>query len=452
MGTARLEHAAPAARSPPAAARRARSGPAWSVRGCRRDGTGRAGWPRSRSPPRATRRRPGSRAPRRRRGPGPRAANAAWSRTLPVDAQAVGLAAGRMGRRTRSPAMRRAVQRSGERWSWPARARRGPRRPGRHRRRTTRRRLPDEHRAGAVDDRAARDQGPDALLRRLGAKLREPRPHQIPDPRAHPAESARAITVVPWRVKPPIAASSAPASSSATVAPISRAGSSVPRGDRVEQRGVVAHGHPVHAGELELVRDHAAHRNRDAALVAEHQADLDVAAVLAQRADGRGARARAAERVERHVRAAGGGLEHRRGRLAAARVDRHLGPELARERQLGWVDVDRRHARAGRRGDHHGREPDAAAAVHGDPVALPRPAVDRHRRVGGHEAAAERRRRDEAERVRQADEVQVGVRQRHVLRERAGPGEARLVVEVADLRLPRQAGRAAPAAEAERAR
>ena len=187
--------------------------------------------------------------------------------------------------------------------------------------------------------------------------------------------------------------------------------------------------------------DHAAHRNRDAALVAEHQPDLDVAAVLAQRADGRRARARAAERVERHVRAAAGRLEHRCGRLDR-RARRSPPRPRARARAPAWPGRCRPRPRA---------RPAAAAIITAASPTPPQPCTatqspartaGRGRciaRVGGHEAAAERRRRDEAERVRQADEVQVGVRQRDVLRERARAGEARLVVEVADLRLPRQA-------------
>ena len=98
------------------------------------------------------------------------------------------------------------------------------------------------------------------------------------------------------------------------------------------------------------------------------------------------------------MRAAAGRLAHGRRGVAVAGVEGDLGAQLAREGELGGVDVDGGHARALRHGDHHRREPDAAAAVHGDPVALRRPAVHRDGRVGGHEAAAERRRRDEPER------------------------------------------------------
>jgi hypothetical protein len=100
-------------------------------------------------------------------------------------------------------------------------------------------------------------------------------------------------------------------------------------------------------------------------------------------------------------------------------------------------------------GEHHRRQADAAAAVHGDPVAGPDAA---HRGERGHEAAAEARRLDEAEVLGEPHEVQVRARERDQLGERAPGREAGLEVLVAELRLAVAARVAPPAAAAERDR
>ena len=79
------------------------------------------------------------------------------------------------------------------------------------------------------------------------------------------------------------------------------------------------------------------------------------------------------------------------GQLAHVRAGLYgeLGPGRARriERAVGHVDRD--HARAAGGGDHHRGEPDAAAAVHRNPLARLRAPDLQHRAVGGGEAAAE---------------------------------------------------------------
>ena len=118
------------------------------------------------------------------------------------------------------------------------------------------------------------------------------------------------------------------------------------------------------------------------------------------------------------------------------------------ERRLGHVDRD--DARAHGRRDHHRGQPDAAAAVHRDPLARLRAPDLEHRAVGGGEAAAEAGRRHGADRVGQADEVDVGPVERDQLGERAPVREARLGLAVADLPLARGALLARPARAHER--
>ena len=195
--------------------------------------------------------------------------------------------------------------------------------------------------------------------------------------------------------------------------------------DQREQLRVGARRHPVRAEQLELARDHEVHRH--ARRVGE-EADLHVPPALAQPGDGGGDRRLGADGVDRDVGAAGGDVSD-----VAARADGHLRARPARRRQglVGHVDAD--HARAQRRGDHHRRQPDAAAAVHGHPLARLRAADLHDRAVGGGEAAAEPGRRHGADRLRQRDQVDVGPVERDELGVRAPVREARLALAVADL-------------------
>ena len=119
--------------------------------------------------------------------------------------------------------------------------------------------------------------------------------------------------------------------------------------------------------------------------------------------------------------------------MSAPRLHRDLRARLARRRQglVGHVHAD--HARAQRRGDHHRRQPDAAAPVHGHPLARLRAADLHDRAVGGGEAAAEPGRRHGADGLGQRDEVDVGPVERDELGVRAPVREARLALAVADL-------------------
>ena len=74
-------------------------------------------------------------------------------------------------------------------------------------------------------------------------------------------------------------------------------------------------------------------------------------------------------------------------------------------------------APSGARHDDRG-ESDAAAAVHGHPLALPDGGPRDDRPVGGREAASERRGFGESERVGQRDEVEIGLEHDDELGER----------------------------------
>ena len=233
----------------------------------------------------------------------------------------------------------------------------------------------------------------------------------------------------------PIATSAAGASSSPIVRPTRRSGRRLPSAILREHRGVVVGGHAVAAEDLELARDHQVHRDRRRGVVAEHEPDLDVATALAQARDRVEARRRAAERVDREVRAAAGGLDDLRRR----RQSRAPSTVARAERPAP------RRARPARRRSATTRAPPATAIMTADSPTPPQPWTATHspgcdpaladdRAVGGREAAAEAGRGDEVERrPGSADEVDVGPIDRDELGERAPVREAGLELVVADL-------------------
>ncbi len=175
-----------------------------------------------------------------------------------------------------------------------------------------------------------------------------------------------------------------------------------------------------------------------------------MAAAAAQRAHRGGGGRGAADRVDRDVGAAARELADALRHVALARVERVLGAELGRARERAGRHVDRHDAGAERAGEHHHRQPDAAAAVDGEPVAGAHAAALADGGERGHEAAAERRGRLEAEPVGERHAVEVGDGHEHALGERAPAREARLVVALADLRVAEPARLAGAAAAAER--
>ena len=241
-------------------------------------------------------------------------------------------------------------------------------------------------------------------------------------------------TVTPSWANHPIDASSSPTSASAIVFATSSPGRSDPPAIARSIAVVVAHGHPVHAEHAQLVRDHARHRQRDDALVAQQQPDLGVAAAPAQAADRVHARLRDAERVDRHVRAAAGQLDGSPRR----------GPRTRRARRRA------RRARASFAASMSTattRAPAAAAIITAARPTPPQPCtathspartlrVDVQRGPGRHEAAARatRPRRRSAHRARRT-RFRSARGSATYSRERAPRREARLEVAVADLRL-----------------
>ena len=134
------------------------------------------------------------------------------------------------------------------------------------------------------------------------------------------------------------------------------------------------------------------------------------------------------------------------------RVDGHGGPQPLGERQHFVIDIDGDHPRLQGTGDHDRGQPHPAAAVDGDPLARPDPALRDHRPKGRGEPAPETRRRDEVDLRRQANQIHIGVSNGDILCIRAPPGKARLELPVADLLIAAATLRARPARAHERQR
>ena len=140
------------------------------------------------------------------------------------------------------------------------------------------------------------------------------------------------------------------------------------------------------------------------------------------------------------------------GRAAGTRVHGRFRAELAGPRPRRGGDVDGQHARAQGRADHHRGQPHPAAAVHGQPVPGPHPAVRGDGAERGGEPAAQAGRGDEVQAAGQRHQVGVGRVHGHELGERARPGEPRLGLPRAHLGVTGQAVLAPAAAAGERHR
>ena len=132
------------------------------------------------------------------------------------------------------------------------------------------------------------------------------------------------------------------------------------------------------------------------------------------------------------------------------RVDRGHRADLLREIQLVIGPVDRDHIGAHGAGDHDRRQPDAAAAVDGNPLSRQHSAPIDDRPKRRDEAAAEACCGGVVQLLRQPHEVGVGKVERHIFGERAPRREARLELVLADLVIARIAFVAMPAAGGER--
>ncbi len=221
--------------------------------------------------------------------------------------------------------------------------------------------------------------------------------------------------------------------------------------DEPQHLGVLVGLQPVGAHHAQLVGDHPVPRDRRHSLRRRHQPDLDVRAALAQRGHRRRAGGRQADAVQRQVRAAAGQVDDRGrgvGHLGAVHGGHRA--ELGGEGECRRRDVDGDDQCAGGHRQPHRRRPGAAAAVHGDPAAGQSDAVPQHRPVGRREAAAERRCCRRRQPLGHPDQVDLGVVERHQLREGTPMGRAGLELRVADLLVPDGALRAAPAGAHER--
>jgi hypothetical protein len=128
------------------------------------------------------------------------------------------------------------------------------------------------------------------------------------------------------------------------------------------------------AADFEFPGDHLVHRYTRRLLVARHQADLHVAAAFSQAVDRVETDFGIADRIQREVRAAARQVSNGVCNVAGGvRVNRAERTNLFCELELVVGEVHGDHARAERVRDHDRRQPDAAAAVHGDPLAFSHP-------------------------------------------------------------------------------
>ena len=208
--------------------------------------------------------------------------------------------------------------------------------------------------------------------------------------------------------------------------------------DQAEHRRVVAGGHAVGAVDLQLLGDDEVHRERRGRVGPEQQSGLDVPATATQAAHRRDGQLGRAERVDGDVRAATRDLPDRRSHVLNVRsVDDHRSTQRRSPFQRSGIHVDGDHLRTERHTDHHRRQPDPAAPVHGQPLTGPKPPVRRQSPERRREPAPQRRRRHEVDRLRQPHEVRVGAVDRHELGERPRPREAGLRLVRTHLRLAR---------------
>ena len=202
----------------------------------------------------------------------------------------------------------------------------------------------------------------------------------------------------------------------------------------------------VAAHHLQLPGDDAVHGDSRVAVFPGHESHLHVPPALAQAGDGVEASVRVTEGVQRCVGAAAGHVADLRGHVRRfGCVDDRRRTQLARQPQRVAADVHRDHVGAQRTRDHDRGQPHPAAAVHGDPVTPRDPALGLHRPERGREPAAEARGLHEADLVREGDQGQVGVAQRHTFGESAPAVKAWLELAVADLLVAAAARHAPPA-------
>jgi len=208
--------------------------------------------------------------------------------------------------------------------------------------------------------------------------------------------------------------------------------------------------YPVTAQDFEFFGVHLGHRNLGRAVVGDHESDLYMFASSTYVLNRIEARRGMPQGIQRNVGAAVGDVDDGLCDVDTICVDRRRRAQRLGERQGLVRDIDGDNSGAHRSRDHHGRQTDAAAAVHGDPLPGRYAALIDDRAKRCCEAAAETRRRFEVDRIGQGDDVEVGVMNRDELGEGAPMGESGLKLVVADLLMSGVALRARAAAADER--
>ena len=148
----------------------------------------------------------------------------------------------------------------------------------------------------------------------------------------------------------------------------------------------------------------------------------------------------AAERIDRDMGATARRVQNRARHIVdPAGVDPDVGTEAGGEFQRLGPYVDRDHAGTDGTRDHHRRQADPAAPVHGDPLPGPDTALFDHRAERRGEAASQSGRGDEIHRVGQPHEIDVGPFDGDEFGERPPGRETGLKLVVADLMVARGA-------------
>ena len=209
--------------------------------------------------------------------------------------------------------------------------------------------------------------------------------------------------------------------------------------------------HPVAAQDFQLPGDDEVHRHEGVFVIGHHQPHLDVTTALAQAQHRVTAGDGAAQRVQRDVRAAARDLVDGFDDVwLRARVEHAIRADALREGQRLVLDVHANDVRPHRMGDHSRRQPHPAAAVDDDPLAGCSASLHHHRPERRDKAASQARRGHEVQRFRHAHQVDVGVRDGDVLRERSPRRESGLEIVVADVLVAGETLRATAAAHRER--